>query len=71
MENKTNKLITFLADNSHRIVAYFFWGYFLVFILFHQKLPEICTYVFFLLTGIYIGYKVAVLSIQLLRKRQE
>lgn len=65
------KIKYWLADYSHVTIVYLFWGYFLIYSVFHSFLPEIFTYLFFLISGVYIGYKFAVFSYDYLRKNKK
>lgn len=57
-----------LSLNSYIIVVYVFWAYFLGFAIFFSFLPIVFDYIFFLLGGIYLGYKIALFSDDYLKK---
>ncbi len=63
-----NDMKKWTASYSHIIVVRVFWAYFLFFILFHEQLHKVFTYLFFLVSGIYIGYNFAVFSYDYLNK---
>lgn len=68
MENDKKKIKVLFASYSHRIVVYLFWLYFLIFILLFRELPIVFKYVFFLFTGVYLGYKLALWALKVLKK---
>ena len=65
------RLFRLLSLNSYIIVVYVFWSYFLGFAIFFSFLPIVFNYIFFLLGGIYLGYKIALLSDDYLKKNKK
>ena len=59
----TKKIINKLYYYSNIIVDWTFWGYFLFLIIYHlfidKNIPIFLSYMFFLLLGLYLGYKLA------------
>jgi hypothetical protein len=60
-----NKLIPLFMKNSHNIIQYLFWLYFLFVIGYHlysDYIPKVMGFIFWLLCGIYLGYMLGIKS---------
>ena len=58
-----------VAYYSEVIIGYLFWVYFLFFVFFYKTLPVVYTYILFLLTGLFIGYKLAIWAMKTLKRK--
>jgi len=57
-----DKILKWLAVNSYMIIFYAFWLYFLIFIFTYSFLPVVFDYLFFILGGLYMGYKLSIFA---------
>ena len=65
-----DKIIKWILINSYSILVYLFWIYFLVFVFTYRFLPVIFDYLLFLFGGLYLGYKICLLTLDYLNKKK-
>ncbi|MPM36862.1 hypothetical protein SDC9_83466 [bioreactor metagenome] len=72
---KNKDLVYKLYYNSNIIVNRLFWGYFLLIVIYRffisEDIPLLLSYLFFMLLGIYLGYKLARKAYDYLKANQE
>ena len=72
---KNKDLVYKLYYNSNIIVNRLFWGYFLLIVIYRffisEDIPLLLSYLFFMLLGIYLGYKLARKEYDYLKANQE
>ena len=72
---RIKKIIYQFYYNSNILVDLIFWGYFLVMIIYHVFISEdislLLSYIFFVLLGMFLGYKLARKAYDYLKANQE